>query len=178
MPTVAAITSAAWAASCSQPISAIITDISAMLNKSGENAVSAKRACAFNSAIITVVGPAKARYGNIRRASSTASCRVSCPAKPGARAVMTKGIKRPITPAATISAALTVPSTRPENAAAAIRAFRLAHAQPGRYQRRVQCALRQQPPHDIDELKRHQKCVRDGTRTEQRRDHGVARESQ
>ena len=33
---------------------------------------------------------------------------------------MTKGISRPIAPAATISAALTVPSTRPANAAAAI----------------------------------------------------------
>ena len=31
------------------------------LNNSGENAVSAKRCCAFNSAIITVTGPAKAR---------------------------------------------------------------------------------------------------------------------
>ena len=39
----------------------VITAISAMLNKSGENAVSANRCCAFNSAIITVTGPAKAR---------------------------------------------------------------------------------------------------------------------
>ena len=39
----------------------IITAISAMLNNSGENAVSANRPCAFNSAIITATGPAKAR---------------------------------------------------------------------------------------------------------------------
>ena len=37
------------------------TAISATLNNSGENAVSAKRPCAFNSAIMTVTGPAKAR---------------------------------------------------------------------------------------------------------------------
>ena len=61
MPTVAAIVSAAKPASCRQPSSTIITAISAMLNSSGENAVSAKRACALNSAIITVAGPAKAR---------------------------------------------------------------------------------------------------------------------
>ena len=35
--------------------------ISAPLNISGANAVSAKRPCAFNSAIVTVAGPAKAR---------------------------------------------------------------------------------------------------------------------
>ena len=61
MPTVAAIAVAAWPASGRQPSSAIITAISAMLNRSGENAVSAKRACALMSAIITVAGPAKAR---------------------------------------------------------------------------------------------------------------------
>ncbi len=61
MPTVAAIAAAAKAASCRQPSSAIITDISARLNRSGENAVSANRCCAFISAIITVTGPAKAR---------------------------------------------------------------------------------------------------------------------
>ena len=38
-----------------------MTAISAMLNKSGENAVSANRPCAFRSAIMTVTGPAKAR---------------------------------------------------------------------------------------------------------------------
>ncbi len=61
MPTVAAIASAAKVASCRQKSRAIMTAISAMLNRSGENAVNAKRACAFNSAIITVAGPAKAR---------------------------------------------------------------------------------------------------------------------
>ena len=44
-----------------QTSSIAITAISAMLNSSGENAVSAKRPCAFSSAIITVTGPAKAR---------------------------------------------------------------------------------------------------------------------
>ena len=61
MPTVAAMIVAAVAGSCRQPSSAIITDISAMLNKSGENAVSANLCCALISAIITVAGPAKAR---------------------------------------------------------------------------------------------------------------------
>ena len=61
MPTVAAITNAAIDASGRQTKSAIITAIKAMLNKSGANAVSAKRLCAFSSAIITVTGPAKAR---------------------------------------------------------------------------------------------------------------------
>ncbi len=61
MPTVAATISAASWASCRQPSSAIITPINAMLNRSGEKAVSAKRACAFNNAIMTVTGPAKAR---------------------------------------------------------------------------------------------------------------------
>jgi hypothetical protein len=61
MPTVAAMIVAAWAASCRQPSSAVITDISATLNNSGENAVSANRCCALISAIITVAGPAKAR---------------------------------------------------------------------------------------------------------------------
>ena len=37
-----------------------MTAISAMLNSSGENAVSANRPAALNSAIITVTGPAKA----------------------------------------------------------------------------------------------------------------------
>ena len=61
MPTVAAMIVAAWAGSYRQPSSAIITDISAMLNKSGENAVSANLCCALISAMITVAGPAKAR---------------------------------------------------------------------------------------------------------------------
>ena len=43
------------------PPKAPVTAISAMLNNSGENAVSAKRACAFSNAIMTVAGPAKAR---------------------------------------------------------------------------------------------------------------------
>ncbi len=37
--------------------------ISAMLNRSGENAVSAKRPCAFNTVIITVTGPGKSEIG-------------------------------------------------------------------------------------------------------------------
>ena len=61
MPTVAAIASAASAASVRQNSSTAVTAISARLNKRGENAVSAKRPCAFNSAIMTVTGPAKAR---------------------------------------------------------------------------------------------------------------------
>jgi hypothetical protein len=71
-----------------------MTAISAMLNSSGENAVSAKRPCAFNSAIITVTGPAKARYGSISRALSVASCSVSRPANPGASAMITSGISK------------------------------------------------------------------------------------
>ncbi len=61
MPMVAARTSAASTASCRHPSSTAITAISAMLNSSGENAVSAKRPCAFSNAIMTVTGPAKAR---------------------------------------------------------------------------------------------------------------------
>ena len=61
MPTVADTIRAASSGACRQPSSATITAISAMLNNSGEKAVSAKRPCAFNSAIMTVTGPAKAR---------------------------------------------------------------------------------------------------------------------
>ncbi len=57
-------------------------------------------------------------------------------------------------------------------------AFGLAHAQPGRHQRRVQRALGQQPSHDIDQLKRHQECIRDRACAEQRRNHRIARESE
>ena len=96
-----------------------MTAISAMLNSSGENAVSANRPCAFNSAIITVTGPAKARYGSISRALSVASCSVSRPANPGASAMITSGISSASTAVAAISASVTVPSTRPANAAAA-----------------------------------------------------------
>ena len=60
-PTVAAMICAASAAPGCESSSAAMTAISAMLNSSGENAVSAKRPCAFNSAIITVTGPANAR---------------------------------------------------------------------------------------------------------------------
>ena len=96
-----------------------MTAISAMLNSSGENAVSAKRPCAFNSAIMTVTGPAKARYGSISRALSTASCSVSRPENPGASAMITSGITSASSAVAAISAAVIVPSTRPANAAAA-----------------------------------------------------------
>jgi hypothetical protein len=61
MPTIAARISAARAASCRQNSSTAITAISAMLNSSGEKAVSANRPCAFMTAISTVTGPAKAR---------------------------------------------------------------------------------------------------------------------
>ena len=98
------------------------------------------------------------------------------PANPGASAAMTNGINRPISAVATIRAALTVPSTRPAKACGRFRALGLAHAQPGRHQRRVQRALGEQPPDHIDELERHQEGVRDRARAEQRRDHGIARE--
>ena len=57
-------------------------------------------------------------------------------------------------------------------------ALGLAHAQPGRHQRSVQPALGQQPPDHIDQLKGHQERVRDGAGAEQRRDQGIARESE
>jgi hypothetical protein len=58
------------------------------------------------------------------------------------------------------------------------RALGLAQAQPGRHQRRVQRAFRQQPPDHVDQLKRHQEGVRDRAGAEQRRDHRIARESE
>lgn len=61
MPTVAASIHAAEDASACHSSSAAIVAISAMLNSSGENAVSANRPCAFSSPISTVTGPAKAR---------------------------------------------------------------------------------------------------------------------
>ena len=61
MPTVEAIASAARLASCRQTNSAAMTEISAMLNNSGENAVSANCPRALDSASSTVAGPAKAR---------------------------------------------------------------------------------------------------------------------
>ena len=154
-----------------------MTAISAMLNNSGENAVSAKRPCAFNSAIITVTGPAKARYGSISRALSVASCSVSRPENPGASAVITSGITSASTAVAAISAVVTVPSTRPANAAAADRPIGFTHPQPCRHQRRVQPALGQQPPDHIDQLKRRQERIRDGARAEQRGTARIAHES-
>jgi hypothetical protein len=118
-PMVAASTSALRPASCRHVSSPIVTAISATLNNSGENADSATRPCAFISAISTVTGPAKARYGSISRASPTASCSVSVPTKPGASAVTTSGINRPTSAVVAISAALMVPSNRPAKAAAA-----------------------------------------------------------
>ena len=154
-----------------------MTAISAMLNSSGENAVSAKRPCAFNSAIITVTGPAKARYGSISRALSTASCSVSRPANPGASAMITSGISSASNAVAAISAS----GDGAEHAAGkrrrGHRAIGLAHAQPCRHQRRVQPALGQQPPDHIDQLKRRQERIRDGARAEQRREHRIAHES-
>lgn len=61
MPTVAASIHAAKRASACPSRRAAMAAISAMLNSSGENAVSAKRPCALSSPISTVTGPAKAR---------------------------------------------------------------------------------------------------------------------
>ena len=58
------------------------------------------------------------------------------------------------------------------------RAFGVAPSQPRRHQRRVQRALGEQAPDDVDELERRQKGVRDGTCAEQRREHGIARKSE
>ena len=63
MPTVAAMICAASTASCRHSSSTAITAISAMLNNSGENAVSAKRPCAFNSAIMHGHRPGKGEIG-------------------------------------------------------------------------------------------------------------------
>ena len=91
---------------------------------------------------------------------------------------MTNGIKRPIKTAATISAALSVPSTRPAKAAAAI----APSASRTRSQAGTSAAFSapsvEQPSHDIDKLKRHQERVRDRARAEQRRQHGVAGKSE
>ena len=57
-------------------------------------------------------------------------------------------------------------------------AIGLAHAQPGRHQGGVQRALGQQPPDDIDQLKRHQERIGHRAGAEQRRDHGIAREAE
>ncbi len=60
MPTVVASAGATMPASCRVTIKAIMTAISAMLNNSGEKAVSTKRLWALASASSTVAGPAKA----------------------------------------------------------------------------------------------------------------------
>jgi hypothetical protein len=57
-------------------------------------------------------------------------------------------------------------------------AFGVAHAQPGRHQRRIQPALGQEPPDNIDQLKRGEERIRDGTGAEQCRDHRIAHESE
>ena len=177
MPTVAATICAACTASGRTASSTAITAISAMLNNSGENAVSAKRPCAFNSAIITVTGPAKARYGSISRALSVASCSVSRPENPGASAVITSGITSASTAVAAINAVVTVPSTRPANAAAATApsvsrtrshaGTSAAFSPPSVNSRRI----------DIDQLKRRQERIRDGARAEQRGQRRIAHES-
>ena len=120
-----------------------MTAISAMLNSSGENAVSAKRPCAFNSAIMTVTGPAKARYGSISRALSVASCSVSRPANPGASAMITSGIASASSAVAAISAAVIVAEHAAGKRRSRDRAAAFPHAQPCRHQRRVQPALGQ-----------------------------------
>jgi hypothetical protein len=57
-------------------------------------------------------------------------------------------------------------------------ALGIAHPQPGRHQRRIQCAFAQQSPGHIDQLKRHQECIGHGAGAEQRRHHCVAGKSQ
>ena len=91
---------------------------------------------------------------------------------------MTSGINRPIKAAATISAALTVPSTRPAKAAAATAPSASRTRSHAGTSAAFSAPSRQQPSHDIDQLKRHQKRIGDRARAEQRRDHGIARESE
>ena len=174
---VAATICAACTASGRTASRTTITAISAMLNSSGENAVSAKRPCAFNSAIITVTGPAKARYGSIRRALSVASCSVSRPENPGASAVNDERHRQREHRCGCDQRCC----HRAEHAAGERRRghspIGFTHPQPCRHQRRVQPALGQQPPDDIDQLKRRQERIRDGARAEQRGKRRIAHES-
>ena len=57
-------------------------------------------------------------------------------------------------------------------------ARRFAKFHPGRHQRRIQRAFREQPPHHIDELEGDQEGVGDPARAEQARDHGIAQIAQ
>lgn len=54
----------------------------------------------------------------------------------------------------------------------------LADAQPGRDQGRIQRALAEQAPHNVDELERGQERVRHRPGAEQRRDQGIAGKAQ
>ncbi len=59
-----------------------------------------------------------------------------------------------------------------------IDAVRVARLQPCRHQRGVQAALGQQPSHHVDKLKRRQEGIRHRPRAKQRRDHGIAHETE
>src|SRR3984957_6527529 len=156
IPTVAAMASAASDASHRLKMRAIITAIKAPLNNSGANAVSAKRPCAFNSAIVTAAGPGKAgrqcRDDPRHQQAGCDGCR-NQPGADGAEYAAGKG-------------------RGCEGASG------LFHSEPDRHQRIVQCTFRQQPPHDVDELKRNQKSIGHGPRAKQGRDHGVARKTE
>ena len=124
-----------------------MTAISAMLNSSGENAVSAKRPCALNSAIITVDRAGKGEIGQhqagIRRRRAAS---VSCPANPGASAAMTSGINRPSNADDHDQRRADGAEHAPGEGGRRRCAIGFAHAQPCRHQRRIQRALGQQPP--------------------------------
>ena len=73
-----------------------MTAISAMLNSSGENAVSAEAPLRARQRQQHRGGAGEGEIGQHQPGVLTASCSVSCPANPGASTVMTSGISRPI----------------------------------------------------------------------------------
>ena len=162
------------AASCRHSSSAIVTAISATLNSSGENAVSAKRPRAFISAISTVTGPGEGEIrqhqpGIAHRKLQRLVCRQS-----RARALtMTSGISTPISNVADHQRHADGAEQPPGKRRRRGRALGLADPQIGRHQRRIQRALGEQPPHHIDELERDQKRVRHRAGAEQRRDQRI-----
>jgi hypothetical protein len=178
MPTVAAMAIAAVSGSCRHTSSRAMTAIRAMLKSSGENAVNAKRCCAFSSPIMTVTGPAKGQIGQHQS-------RIVDGELQRRLADETRGKQRDHERHRKADQDRRTDQRNADGAEHTTRkscgcdsALRRLDAQPGRNQRRIQRALGEQPPDHVDELKCYQKSIRDRACAEQRGDHRVAGKAQ
>ena len=168
-PTVAAMTSAASAASCRQHQQRRHhrdqRDVEQQRRERGQR----KTALRVQQRHHHGDRPGKGEIGQHQPARRRPRVAASLPANPGASADITSGIARPEQRGRHHQRGADGAEHAARKRRGRGRALGLAHAQPGRHQRRVQRALGQQPSHHIDPLERDQERIGDGPRAEQRR---------